>query len=545
MKFLTSVEENFRFMVMEVTKQVENTRIALERQDRSLREKIESRDDYIDNLKSVIENSCFSRVHGSTYTDKRTTDFIRAVNIVTNNLERMADHAVNIVNQTQYLSDIGFLRRYNCQAFFDEVQAGLNHVVDALIKQNIGLAFRICRCEYTLDELFKENFDQVMDDLRKGESPNDCITAHNILRYLERMGDTLKNVGEAVLFAAVGEKFKIRQYQALSDTLKGKGMNVPITRGEFQSIWGTRSGCRIGKVEGSEDGSHSQGVIFKEGNAAKLTQEKLNIETWETILPGLPPRIQGFLVNGESASMLVEYLSGCTFQEIVLSATDDILENAHFIIRQTVGILWSQTMKPQSICAHPMKQLRSRLPDVFRLHPLFETPSMGLSGVKINSVKSMIDQVSQLEETLCAPFSVFIHGDFNINNIVYNHGEQRIHYIDLHRSCDSDYIQDISVYLVSNFRLPLTDRAMRLRLSSVIETFLNFARRFAQEHGDSTFEARLALGLIRSFITSTRFEFNRKFARNMFLRGVYLMEKMLEHTGPMHEFVLPKDVLVY
>jgi len=548
MRFLEGVEENFRFMVLEVTKQVENTLKVLENPDPGLVEKIESRDDYIDNLKSVIENKCFSRIHTGFGGDKRAIDLARAVNIITSNLERLADHAVNIVMQSQYLRDPHFIKRYDYKAFFSEIIKALRLVVKALYNQDIAMAFRICRAEVTLDTLFKANFDNILSDLRRGESPENCITAHNIFRYLERMGDTILNIGEAIIFAAVGEKFKIHQYEALKETLAELGQEVPITDGEFQSIWGTRSGCRIGKVDGGRKGARSSGVLFKEGNASKLRDETGNIRRWETVMPGLPPKVQAFHVDGDSASMLMEYLGGCTFQEVVLTASPDIAANAAFILEQTVRHLWTETRRDVQTRTGFLAQLSQRLDDVFRMHPSFRHQAMEFTGVSVASFDDLLERAKTLESGFQAPFTVFIHGDFNINNIVYNHEEQRIHYIDLHRSKDTDYVQDLSVFLVSNFRMPVLDSLLRLRLNRVMRQFLAFGREFAAENGDETFEVRLALGLVRSFITSIRFEFNHRFAKEMFLRGVYLMRALLrfQDSGrPWREFVLPADVLIY
>ncbi|MFZ5426611.1 MAG: PhoU domain-containing protein [Thermodesulfobacteriota bacterium] len=548
MRFLEGVEENFRFMVLEVTKQVENTLKVLEHPDPGLVEKIESRDDYIDNLKTVIENKCFSRIHTGFGGDKRAIDLARAVNIITSNLERLADHAVNIVMQSQYLRDPNFIKRYDYKAFFNEIIKALRLVVKALYNQDIAMAFRICRAEVTLDTLFKANFDIILSDLRRGESPENCITAHNIFRYLERMGDTILNIGEAVIFAAVGEKFKIHQYEALKETLAELGQEVPITDGEFQSIWGTRSGCRIGKLEGGRKGARSGGVLFKEGNASKLRDETGNIRRWESVMPGLPPKVQAFHVDGDSASMLMEYLGGCTLQEVVLTASPEIAANAAFILEQTVRHIWTETRRDVPARTGFLAQLGQRLDDVFRMHPSFRHQEMNLAGIHVASFDDLLERARVLEAAFEAPFTVFIHGDFNINNIVYNHEEQRIHYIDLHRSKDTDYVQDLSVFIVSNFRLPVMDRLLRRRLDRVMLQFLAFGREFAAENGDETFEARLALGLVRSFITSIRFEFNHRFAKEMFQRGVYLMRALIrfqESGRPFREYILPEDVLIY
>ena len=137
--------------------------------------------------------------------------------------------SVNIVMQVQYLRDPAFVKRYDYSSFFSEVLKSLNLIVKALYGQDVTLAFRICRCEVTLDMLFKKVFDQMLSDLRKGESPENCITSHNIFRYLERMGDAILNVGEAIIFSVVGEKFKIHQYEALKGSLAKLGHTVPIS----------------------------------------------------------------------------------------------------------------------------------------------------------------------------------------------------------------------------------------------------------------------------------------------------------------------------
>jgi hypothetical protein len=83
----------------------------------------------------------------------------------------------------------------------------------------------------------------------------------------------------------------------------------------------------------------------------------------------------------------------------------------------------------------------------------------------------------------------------------------------------------------------------RERLVNVISGFYNFSRQFAERNGDLTFDARLALGVSRSFITSTRFIMKEDFAKEMYLRGIYLLDKLLDHEGkPWTSFRMPGDV---
>jgi hypothetical protein len=108
-----------------------------------------------------------------------------------------------------------------------------------------------------------------------------------------------------------------------------------------------------------------------------------------------------------------------------------------------------------------------------------------------------------------------------------------------------DYVQDVSVFLVSNFRVPVFRPRRRAPLNRVIELLLAFARDFARAEEDATFEARLALGLVRSFVSSTRFEIRRSFAEEMLRRAVYLLERLDGTGAELARFRLPRDVLFY
>ena len=460
------IAENFRFMVLEVIKQVENARKLLDAHDPRLVEAITSRDDYIDVLKSVVENKCFSAINRVGAADRRVVNQLRALTTVAANLERIADFAENIVSQTEYLKDYDFLKRYDYGKFFGEVLSALGLCHDAFLKRDMALAFRICRAESSLDYLYKVQFDRILNELRSGSETENLITSHLILRYLERMGDALLNVGEAIIFAVVGEKFKIKQYEALKENLAKSGIETPISDLEFQSIWGSRSGCRIGRVQSAQEpGKVGGGVLFKEGAKRKVLLEKENIERWEAIMPGLPPRILSVQQEDTQASLLVEFLDGCTYQEVVLNADMAVVQNATFVLEQTLLYAWEHTKTNAPGRADFLAQLRRRLGDVYRLHPFLKENPKRIGAVSASSLEMLLARLEPEAAKLAAPFTVFIHGDFNINNIVYDHAAQAIRFIDLHRSKFSDYLQDMSVFLVSSFRLPIFEEPLRERLN--------------------------------------------------------------------------------
>ncbi|HEO66221.1 MAG TPA: phosphate uptake regulator PhoU, partial [Spirochaetes bacterium] len=292
---LDDLNENFRFIVLEVTKQLEETLKVLEHPNDKSIESIRTRDDYIDNLKSTIENKCFSRILNNPDADKKVVSLMRAVNIISNNLEKIGDYAVNIVGQMQYFSDLVILQEYNYKAFFEEILKALTSIVDALTKRDTSMALGICKSEIELDKLYDSNFKNILKALSEGKDIGNLITTLFIFQYLERAGDALLNIGEAIIFAIIGEKLKIHQYHALEETLNSPEIDTSLSDFEMDSIWEGRSGCRIGRIYND----NSQEVIFKEGNIDKLLKEKENLETWNNLLPGLPPRVINFQKNGQ------------------------------------------------------------------------------------------------------------------------------------------------------------------------------------------------------------------------------------------------------
>src|SRR6188768_2599624 len=123
------LRENFKFLALEVTKLLEDTRRLLADPRDEIIGKIAPRDDYVDNLKSMIENKVF-RLLTNEELDEGTINLIRALNVATNNLERIADFAVNIVGQLRYLGAYDILHRYDHAPFFEAIFGSLAVVED-------------------------------------------------------------------------------------------------------------------------------------------------------------------------------------------------------------------------------------------------------------------------------------------------------------------------------------------------------------------------------------------------------------------------------
>lgn len=552
------VDENFRFLVIAVIRQLEMAQRAIDAPHPELTDRIRGRDDYIDQLKCVIENNSFAYLQRYGEIDDRTLASIRAVYAITSNLENIADKSVGIAAQATHIAEPEILEAFAFPSAFQLIVEALELVDDAVRDRSTDAAEEIGRAEEALDAFHKASVAHALTGLESGGDAESLVACLIISQYLERIGDRLENIAEAIILLRMGERLKLRQFRSLrASVVAATHARDPIEGMEFTGIWGTRSGARIGSVSDrkmrfeqpmlwSPDDLPPPSIIYKEGDIGKIRDEKANIQRWQEVMPGLPPKLVEYQETDRDAVILIEHLPGGTLLEIALDRQDELPGNATDALQKTCAEIWRKTKADESVAARFIQQLQDRLDDVYRVHPRFREAGQAIDGHYIPAFSALVDRVADLDDELVAPFTVFGHGDFNLDNIIYDPAHQALHFIDLHRSGPMDYAQDVSVLLASAFRIPVFEKSVRRRLGSMAVTFLEFALRFAEEENDHAFQARLAAGLARSFMTSTRFEFQRPFADEMRRRSVYLLERLDAHRGAdWSDFRVPRDVVVY
>jgi aminoglycoside phosphotransferase len=307
----------------------------------------------------------------------------------------------------------------------------------------------------------------------------------------------------------------------------------------------TKSGCKIDLVSGHSDADSVIMTIFKEGQPEKLLLEKAGVDYWDALMPGIAPAIYAYRKEGDSAALLFEYLSGETFEEFLLNGTSAEFSKALDALQMTVSTVWAKTRRAEQKPCSFIQQIRDRLDNIYAVHPGFSGQDTTFGNLKVPSFASLLDAVEDIEKDLVSPFSVLTHGDFNIDNIIYDKQTGRVRFIDLHRSTHQDYVQDISVFMISNFRLQVFDAKVKRRINKAICGFYNFSSAEAKKAKDKTFNLRLALGLARSLVTSTRFVLDKDIACDMLLRSRYLLEAVAR-TKPQNysRFKIPEDVII-
>jgi phosphate uptake regulator/aminoglycoside phosphotransferase (APT) family kinase protein len=543
----SAVADNLRFLAIEVKKQLGKAQSYLKNPSRKMTASVQSGDDYVDNLKSIIQRKCFALAAQTARENKTVIDSLKCFETVAVNLERISDFCERVIGQHGYIENPALLDEFELDECFARIDAGLSLVEGAVLERDTRLALRVCRIEQELDELYGSMFGRIVKRLSGGEDAETLITILFMVHYLERMGDALLNVGEAVLSASLGERIKIGQLRTLEGSLED--LRQPLFETSLRAIAETRSGATIATLErdpGAAGEAVEQGpaVIFKEGRTSKLEQELASVERWEKLYPGIVPKVFSFQRHGENSAILYEYLRGRTFEDILLRGTGRELATALASVLDQVDKVWMATRRPQPISANFMGQLGSRIDDVFAAHPGLMDARVRMGDVVIPSYLELLERAQAIEASLQAPFSVYAHGDFNLDNVIYDAEAKRVRLIDLHRSHMTDYVQDVTVFLVSNYRLQMFESRVRQRIEQVMLRFYEFARNLARREGDVTFEIRAALGLARSFGTSTRFVLDERLARSMFLRSRFLLERIAAlPPDRLTSFEMPQEVL--
>ncbi|HWO13755.1 MAG TPA: PhoU domain-containing protein, partial [Polyangiaceae bacterium] len=359
------IEENLRFLIIEVDKQLTRTGRYLNGPEQSALSKIIDGDDYIDNLKAIIVSKSFAAAAEGCHAPE-TVALLRTYEVIASNLERVADFCEKVIVQLGHIDNPAVYARYDFGDFLAEVLTGARLIEPALFERDVQVALGICRAEHTTDHMYAVLFERVLRELRRGvtQDTQSLVTVLFIAHYIERMGDALLNIGEAILSVHLGERIKIEQLRALEDSLELTELSSHLGHLSLESMGETKSGTRVNSLlsrDQQSDSSRPRSVIFKEGRTRKLIEERDNIARWDQLMPGLAPRIYSFHAGGEEGAILFEYLPGATFESILLQKTHAEALRALDALERKLLEIWSNTRRDERAAPRFLRQLSSRL----------------------------------------------------------------------------------------------------------------------------------------------------------------------------------------
>lgn len=493
--------------------------------DEVLAKKAIEKDDYVDNLYTYTESELFSLMESCSHPDR--IGVIKAALATAKSLEKIADYAENIAKQSLHMPKnpkIPLVLALDLRRSYEEAREGLDLAVEAFVSRNTTMAKRAAKKEATLDEVYRKLLKQAIKYLAEpGANVKIAITQLFVAKNLEKIGDTLLDMAEASLQLSTGEKLKLHQYIHLSRLIKEEDMDEI----NLQGLWGTRSGSTIFKFE--SDGKDS--FIYKDGNVRKIKEEVEKLKEWNEFEKGIVPDVISNFTRKDRQVVVTNFFEGLTLQEIYIKYW---WSEKELVTRKFVDLferIWTKSLVKKSVEFTAVDQLKSRLSSVYDMHPRLKsvrTEPLNFCGIHHDPLDDLLLRLERQSARLRCPFSVYIHGDLNSDNLLYDAEMEKLQLIDVHRSQMGDYLQDISVFMVSNIRTPYISGLQGLETVKVNNIVTTFARRLADMWGDELFEERLAVMMGRSLITSTRFIGSFVHARKLYLRGIERLEWALK-----------------
>lgn len=525
MKIIPELHDPLRFLIIELQKQLKLVSKYFQTGEIHHGDNSLKRVDYIDNYHLTILNRCSEMLQCDPQNDNSSVQSYLQLNQALKDLSRKFQTAVF---QSQKLKAKSLLKKKKISLAMHELVTGIELIEPAIESESSTLAIDICRLKIRIDKHCQSQWDKYKKHLKTGQQTDSLLEASLIVRDISDMGESLLRIGEGIMSANLGQMIQIDQYQSLETSLSALNLDLQQDNLSIHRMGETKSGCTISGVRSALESEGDILAIFKEGAKTKLKDEKAGIESWHAKYPGVAPKVYSYHKSGDKAALLFEYLTGRTFDKILFEQDRKLLKSALNRLFATLEDIWQSTQVDKAIPANFMAQTKKRINDIYSVHPDFQVKGVQIGDLKTASLETLVDQAIKIEEQLTIPKAVYIHGDFNVDNILYDPLEDSISFIDLHRSDYFDYVQDLSVFMVSNYRLPAQDAGIRKLIAQTMAAVYDFGSSYAKSVNDDSYHLRMSLGLSRSFLTSTRFVLNEAQAKSMHVKARYLLESIIQ-----------------
>lgn len=160
----------------------------------------------VDEMEVEIEEDCLKilALHQPVAGDLR---FLIAVIKINNEIERIADIAVNIAMRVQAIANSKYAvpTTIDFRPMSEKVITMLKMSLDALVNRDAAIARRIFLIDDDVDAFRNTVYEKVKDLIRKyPEHPGSLINTYLLARHLERIGDRATNIAEEVIYLVEG-----------------------------------------------------------------------------------------------------------------------------------------------------------------------------------------------------------------------------------------------------------------------------------------------------------------------------------------------------
>ena len=195
-----------------VEKQINDCIDALVTQNTTKAEKIIINDEIVDVMEREIETKAIKLIAMQQPLAIDLRNIFTTTKIVTD-LERMADHAVDVAKITLRLKDEKYIKRLvNIPIMGEIVVSMIKDALDAYVAGDVENAYAVCKRDDEVDKIYKEVFKELLELMIENQNTiNQATQLLFICKWLERIADHTTNICEWTIYLVTGEKINLNE----------------------------------------------------------------------------------------------------------------------------------------------------------------------------------------------------------------------------------------------------------------------------------------------------------------------------------------------
>lgn len=203
---LAELSREIMKMGLRVEEAVNKAVTSLKEKDKELAQQVIDEDDVIDEMEKDLCDKCALIIAREQPVAGDLRHLISAIKIITD-IERIGDHAVHVAKGAMNLAGTEFVKPLIDIPRMAELDISMvNRAVKAYVEKDGESAVKVAAEDNTVDELHKQVIRELltvmMGDPKKIEGG---MALMYMSRFLERIGDHVRNICEWVVFAETGE----------------------------------------------------------------------------------------------------------------------------------------------------------------------------------------------------------------------------------------------------------------------------------------------------------------------------------------------------
>lgn len=204
---LKEIEKNLKEMIVLVLSMHEEVKVALEKTDTKAALQIVKRDEQVNNLDELINESVLSFLATQAPVAKDLRSAMAMIRVA-NDVERIGDYAKTIAEMIILTKPLYEPFKVYINAMFDDFIKMFKSATDLFFKPVLEETYLISNQDQFIDAKLKTAFNEIPKVVNVNNVMS-VLDTFNVIRTLERAGDHTKNICEAVIFKLKGKKIDL------------------------------------------------------------------------------------------------------------------------------------------------------------------------------------------------------------------------------------------------------------------------------------------------------------------------------------------------